>query len=102
MPIAMVISGDMSIPENREAFLKAVEEMAKLPLERAKEPNLFKLGETYQTIGGDSVTFMEVANEGTHYETMVDQHGHHRYTRRGSLARVTGCSEDYPGNVLLC
>jgi hypothetical protein len=58
------------------------------------EPVPFRLGNEYQTQAGDWVRFETVHNEGKDYETMADQHGHHRYTRR-DFGRVTGAAHDY-------
>jgi hypothetical protein len=54
----------------------------------------FRVGGQYKTQSGDVVTFVGVANEGTSYETMFDQHGVHRYTAR-DFGRVTGSPHDY-------
>lgn len=60
----------------------------------------YKLGETYTTQGGEEVIFVTIANEGTTYEAMGDQHGVYRYTRR-DWGRVCGSPHDYsdPRNV---
>ena len=67
---------------------------------RALTPEPYRLGNTYQTQSGELVTLVEVANEGTHYETMACAQGIHRYTRR-DFGRVTGSPFDYsdPRNI---
>lgn len=65
------------------------------------EPKL-ELGRTYKTKGGDEVTMMVIHRQGSSYETMSDQHGHHRYSsRKGDIGRVTGTAHDfsYHGNI---
>lgn len=56
---------------------------------------IFKVGETYETYGGDKVKFVGVSeeNEGTTYETMFDEKGVHRYTIR-DFGRITGTHND--------
>lgn len=68
------------------------------PAAKLKGP--YEIGKSYQTQGGETVTFVGVANEGTIYETMHDEHGVHRYTTR-DFGRVTGTAHDYsdPRNV---
>lgn len=56
----------------------------------------FKVGESYPTLAGDMVKFVSVHNEGTDYETMADENGVHRYTRRQcDYGRVTASAHDY-------
>lgn len=64
------------------------------------EPVPFRVGNEYQTQAGEWVRFVGIANEGTDYETMFDEKGHHRYTRR-DFGRGTGTAHDYsdPGNT---
>lgn len=64
------------------------------------KPVPFMVGNTYRTQGGELVRFVSVSNEGTDYETMADEAGVHRYTRR-DFGRVTGSAHDYsdPRNV---
>lgn len=57
-----------------------------------REP--YRLGNRYMTQGGEEVTLNQVANYGTSYESMCDDAGVHRYTRR-DFGRVTGSSHDY-------
>lgn len=61
---------------------------------RKTAPSPYRLGVEYQTQGGEPVTFTEIANEGTMYETMACEDGVHRYTRR-DFGRVTGSPHDY-------
>lgn len=63
---------------------------------------VLELGKTYRTKGGEEVTMMVVHRQGSHYETMSDQNGHHRYSSRpGDVGRVTGSPHDfsYHGNI---
>lgn len=57
-----------------------------------REP--YRLGNRYMTQGGEEVTLNQVANYGTSYESMCDDVGVHRYTRR-DFGRVTGSAHDY-------
>lgn len=57
-------------------------------------PSPYSLGEVYRTQAGDLVRFVVVHNEGTTYETMEDEEGVNRYTRR-DFGRVTGTPFDY-------
>jgi hypothetical protein len=65
----------------------------------------FKLGNQYTTQEGKTVVLSHYGNEahrGTAYETMVDEHGIHRYTHQGrGSGRVTGSPMDFsdPRNV---
>jgi len=75
--------------------------VAKMKIE-AGEPEPFFVGNTYRTQDGQLVKFVGVANEGNSYETMVDENGHHRYTRRGAdSGRLTGTNGEFGegGNV---
>lgn len=54
----------------------------------------FELGKKYTTLEGKVVKFVAIHNEGTSYETMVDEEGVNRYTRR-DYGRVTGTPHDY-------
>jgi len=54
----------------------------------------FRVGGRYRTQGGEIIKFVGVANSGTNFETMYDEAGVHRYTRR-DLGRVTGSAHDY-------
>lgn len=62
------------------------------------EPVPFVLGNVYQTLEGGQVRFVKVHNEGISYETMEDEDGVNRYTRR-DFGRVTASPVDYPKNV---
>lgn len=67
--------------------------LARLAVSNEATPEPFILGNQYRTQGGRMVRFVGIANEGNSYETMFDQHGHHRYTRR-DFGRGTGASWD--------
>lgn len=56
-------------------------------------PEPFIVGNQYRTQGGRLVRFIGIANEGNSYETMFDELGHHRYTRR-DFGRGTGAPWD--------
>lgn len=63
---------------------------------------LLYLGGTYETQGGERVTMVKINNAGTSYETLVDEHGVNRYSRRASdSGRATGSAHDYsePKNI---
>ena len=68
----------------------------------ALPPSPFQVGQSYATQVGEIVRFVKVHNEGTYYETMEDERGVHRYTRR-DFGRVTGSAHDYsdPRNTSL-
>lgn len=57
-------------------------------------PEPYILGNQYRTQGGDLVRFVIVHNEGKSHETMEDEHGVNRYTRR-DFGRCTGTAHDY-------
>jgi hypothetical protein len=57
-----------------------------------REP--YRVGNRYMTQGGEEVTLNQVANYGTSYESMCDDAGVYRYTRR-DFGRVTGSAHDY-------
>jgi hypothetical protein len=67
-------------------------------------PVRFEVGNTYTTISGEKVKFVSIANEGSYYETIVDEQGRHRYSNpeRIDMGRLTGTSHHKPneGNVL--
>jgi hypothetical protein len=73
--------------ESREARTQAQAGEVALP-----EP--YRVGNEYRTQEGKWVRFVGVANEGTSYESMFDEDGVHRYTRR-DFGRVTGTAHDY-------
>jgi hypothetical protein len=55
-----------------------------------------ELGGTYRTQDGQLVKMVGIANPGTHLETLVDEHGVHRYSRQiDDAGRVTGTAHDY-------
>jgi len=60
----------------------------------------YVLNRDYKTQAGETVRFVTIANAGTSYETMADEQGVHRYTRR-DYGRCTGTAHDYsePRNV---
>ena len=55
----------------------------------------YVLGNSYLTLEGRWVRFVAVHNEGTHYESMEDEDGVNRYTRR-DFGRVAGSSHTEP------
>jgi len=55
----------------------------------AKTDSPYRIGNSYVTRGGETVRFVGVGNAGSTYETMCDEAGVHRYTRR-DFGRVTG------------
>lgn len=65
------------------------------------QPVPYVLGNFYRTQGGELVRFVNVHNKGTSYETMEDESGVNRYTRR-DFGRCTGSCHEYsdPRNVL--
>lgn len=71
---------------------------AEAEVERLKggqgEPVAFIVGNRYRTQAGETVRFVRVHNEGTDYETMEDEQGINRYTRR-DFGRVTGSDHEY-------
>lgn len=56
------------------------------------------LGQTYTTLDGTKVKMMKVHNAGTTYETMSDQFGIGRYSRR-DIGRCTGTRNDSGMNI---
>jgi len=71
--------------------LRAIEQRS---ASQGQEPVPFVLGNQYLTQSGEWVRFVTIANEGTDYESMADEKGCHRYTRR-DFGRVTGSAHDY-------
>lgn len=67
-------------------------------------PSYFEVGKTFETISGEKVKMVEFKDlEGrgrTNYETIMDENGHHRYSRR-DLGRCTGSRGNNPGNIQL-
>ena len=65
------------------------------------KPVPYILGNSYITQEGVTVRFVKVHNKDTSYETMEDESGVNRYTRR-DFGRVTGTCHEYtePRNVL--
>lgn len=49
----------------------------------------FEVGKMYQLVNGEIIKLVGVTNEGTPFETMYDENGHHRYTTR-DFGRCTG------------
>jgi Domain of unknown function (DUF3850) len=64
------------------------------PASVGQEPEPYRVGNIYRTQGGELVKFVGASNVGTSYETMFDEDGVHRYTRR-DFGRVTGSPHDY-------
>lgn len=55
-----------------------------------------ELGGTYETQSGEVVKMINIANLGTRLETLIDEDGINRYSRRYEDAgRVTGTPHDY-------
>jgi hypothetical protein len=68
---------------------------------KVEDPLLY-LGGTYETQSGDTVRMVKINNAGTPYETLEDEQGVNRYSRRISdMGRVTGSAHDYsdPKNI---
>ena len=64
----------------------------------ARSPFRFTVGETYELQNGDRVKIVERFAEHRGYETVMDEHGCHRYdrsTRQEDTGRVTGTAHDY-------
>ena len=75
---------------------------ALLPSTVAAEPEPYVVGNSYRTQGGEWVKIVGKSGEGTHHETIVDEHGVHRYTGASFLrGRATGSEHDYshPKNI---
>jgi hypothetical protein len=54
------------------------------------------LNMTYETQAGDRVKMVKIHNAGTSYETLEDEHGVNRYSRRADdVGRCTGSAHDY-------
>lgn len=65
----------------------------------------FEVGRTYETLEGKKVKIVEFKDLGvkekrTGYETVMDENGHHRYSRR-DRGRCTGSKTSDPGNIQL-
>lgn len=61
---------------------------------------IFQLGIPYRTINGNVVTFVKINNPDTSYETVEDEHGVNRYSRR-DYGRVTGRPTWWPENIAI-
>lgn len=61
-------------------------------------PSYLQLGQKYTTLDGLKVKMMKVHNAGTSYETMSDQFGVGRYSRR-DVGRCTGTRNDDGKNI---
>lgn len=72
------------------------EELEILRVSTPKEKNTFAVGMSYVTNEGKIVVMKGISNAGTEYETLYDQHGHHRYSR--SQGRIVGRSTGSPVN----
>lgn len=69
------------------------------------QPSYFEVGNTYETLEGKKVKIVEfkdldVKEKRTGYETVMDENGHHRYSRRDH-GRCTGSKTSDPGNIQL-
>lgn len=63
-------------------------------------PAQLELNREYTTLNGTKVTMKEIHNIGSDYETMSDQFGINRYSRRaGDLGRCTGAMSIDPMNI---
>ncbi|AIA65005.1 hypothetical protein AVV44_gp233 [Cronobacter phage S13] len=71
-------------------------ELEILRVSTPKEKNTFAVGMSYVTNEGKIVVMKGISNAGTEYETLYDQHGHHRYSR--SQGRIVGRSTGSPVN----
>ena len=64
----------------------------------------FEVGHEYETLEGKRIKildFKDLKGRGrTGYETVMDQNGHHRYSRR-DLGRCTGSRNNNPKNIQL-
>lgn len=65
----------------------------------------FEVGHTYETLEGKKVKIVEfkdldVKEKRTGYETVMDENGHHRYSRR-DRGRCTGSKTSSPKNIQL-
>lgn len=65
----------------------------------------FEVGHTYETLEGKKVKIVEfkdlnVKEKRTGYETVMDENGHHRYSRR-DIGRCTGSKTSAPKNIQL-
>ncbi|AJD81912.1 hypothetical protein YenMTG1_102 [Yersinia phage vB_YenM_TG1] len=63
-------------------------------------PATFSKDYEYITLGGSVVTMQGISNPGTSYETLYDEHGHHRYSKR-DFGRCTGSKGNEPSNIQL-
>lgn len=72
------------------------EELEILRVNTPKEKHTLAVGMSYVTNEGKIVVMKGISNPGTEYETLYDQHGHHRYSR--SQGRIVGRSTGSPVN----
>lgn len=83
---------------------KNIEDIIVMVQSKDGNPSYFEKGLTFETISGQKVKIMEFKDlEGrgrTNYETVMDNLGHHRYSRR-DLGRCTGSKPNDPGNIQL-
>lgn len=81
-----------------------VEDIIVMVASRTGNPSYFEAGRTYETLEGKKVKIVEFKDlEGrgrTNYETVMDENGHHRYSRR-DLGRCTGSKTSAPKNIQL-
>ena len=64
----------------------------------ACSPFRYVVGETYELQNGDRVKIVERFAKHRGYETVMDEHGYHRYdrsTHQEDTGRVTGTAHDY-------
>lgn len=74
-----------------------------LSIRSINEPMELVLGREYTTTDDKKVVMKGISNPGTDYETMYDQHGHHRYSRSQGriIGRLTGTRLKEPGHIKL-
>lgn len=81
-----------------------IEDIIVMVASRTGNPAYFEVGKTYETLEGKKVKIVEFKDlEGrgrTNYETVMDENGHHRYSRR-DLGRCTGSKTSAPKNIQL-
>lgn len=94
-----IVNLNNSFADHRQAQHDLVKFLAQ-PADQQGEPEPFIVGNHYRTQSGRLVRFVTVKQEGTPYETMMDETGCHRYTSRDH-GRVTGSAHDFshPENV---
>lgn len=79
-----------------------VDDVQVVSLSAYSEPDCLELNRIYTTLNGTKVIMKEVHNAGSSYETMVDNFGGHRYSRRhGCVGRCTAASPTDGMNIKL-